>query len=192
MKRSSCADACAVNHDRPIARVTFQFIKGRKRCGPDLRKPPWSCAPAESGIIHSPDFYRAIVPHLRLGCCPAISAIRIAIKTQNEDISTALLLSAPRLSRPDLHLAVFERNRFANGTARIDPIRRREENQLVGQTGEHDHNNTQDRQYARSHRESSPGGRQLRSSRHDSLIVGVFEHRVNLLAQLRRVLVPMR
>src|SRR6266702_6755798 len=79
VERNCPADACSERHDWPIPRVTFQFIKDGKRGGPDLRKPRWSRAPAESGIIHSPDFYSTVIPHLGFGGCPAISAIRVAV-----------------------------------------------------------------------------------------------------------------
>src|SRR6266496_5845277 len=77
-------------------------------------------AAAESGIIHSPDFNCAIVPCLDLSSGPMLSAIGIAIKTQNIKVCTTLLLRSTRLRNPNFQFSVVERNDFANGPTRID------------------------------------------------------------------------
>src|SRR4029450_5663946 len=71
------------------------------------------------------------IPHLRLDGSPAISAICVAVKPQNENVCASLLLCAPRLRCPDFWLGVFKWKRFPTRAARIDRRPCRKKNQTI-------------------------------------------------------------
>src|SRR5262249_50677650 len=105
----------------------------------DLGKARRPGAVAKPGIVHPPDFYCAIIPHVGIGGCPPIRAIRVPIKTQDVDFGVAFFPGALRFCRPQFQFAILERNGFANRITGINWHPRWEENQMVRQmTKQHD------------------------------------------------------
>ena len=100
MERDGCAETRAVEHNWLAIRMALQFVERRERCRPDPRKPRRPSAAAKSGIIHSPDFDRSIVPFVGFGCDPALRAVRIAVEPQNVRTHAAVLLRSTRYCRP--------------------------------------------------------------------------------------------
>src|SRR5262249_22289582 len=133
MQRSSRSDACSKRNDWPPACVAFQLIKRCQRSRTDLGKSRGSCAAAESWIIDSPDFDGAVIPHLGLSNRPAFSAIRVAIKTQEINVRTAIGPCPLGLRNPHFQLSIFERHSFPNRTACIDGRSAWKQNQVVRQ-----------------------------------------------------------
>src|SRR5262249_32737820 len=132
------ADTCSEENNRPAICLALQFIKGCKRGWCDALKSGWPSAAAETRIIHSPNFDRALVPHLGLKRNPSIGPVGIAIKAQRVRFRPVLLLSKARTSRPDFQCAVLKRNHSPDSAAGINRIGCRKENQLIRQVCEHD------------------------------------------------------
>jgi hypothetical protein len=92
MKRAARAQTCAIKHNWLAIRMVLQFVERRENCRPDPRKPRRTSAAAKPGIIHSPDFNRAIVPCVSLFGHPALRAIGVAVEPQNVSIHATVLL----------------------------------------------------------------------------------------------------
>src|SRR5207237_6940639 len=100
MERGGCAETRGVEHNWLAIRMTLQFVERRERRRPNPGKPRRASAPAESGIIHSPDFDRSIVPFVGFRGDPVLRAIGVPVKLQNINIRTAFLLRSTRYCRP--------------------------------------------------------------------------------------------
>jgi hypothetical protein len=139
MECGGCADACAKDYNWPVRCLAFQFIECCECRRSDPRKPRWSGAPTEPGVIHSPDFNRTIIPHFGLGGRPAIRPIGISVKAQNVNVCSAFLLRESRLCRPHLQLTILEWQHFSNGAVSVNRGGRREKNQMIRQMTEEHH-----------------------------------------------------
>ena len=134
-----------------FAGFTLQRVERGHRRGRDPFQPRWTGAAAKSRIIHSPNFYGAVVPHLGFSGDPAIGTVRVTIKSQHVDFSAAKLLSATRARGPQFHFTILEWDGFSNRAVRINRLRRRKQNQLIRQTKEHRHKNAACREHACRH-----------------------------------------
>ena len=134
-----------------FASFVLQRVERGHRRGRDPFQPRRTSAAAESRIIHSPNFYGALIPHLGFCRDPAIGTIRVPIKSQHVDFGAAKLLSATRTRRPQFYFTILERHGFSNCAVRIDRLRRRKQNQLIRQTKEHRHKNAACREHACRH-----------------------------------------
>src|SRR4026207_1171137 len=106
---------------------------------PDLGKPRWPGTAAESGIIDSPDFDCAVIPHICLINGPTLSTVCVTIKAQNIYVRITFGSREARLRDPYFQLSVFERNGLANGAARVDRRSCWKQNQVVRQVTEKHH-----------------------------------------------------
>jgi hypothetical protein len=104
----------------------FEGIERGERGWSQSPEPRRSRAPAESRVIHPPNFHRAVVPHLGLVRNPAVGAISVAIKSQHVDLGLPTLFRDARLGRPDFQFAALEWNRLPHRRSCIDAVRGRE------------------------------------------------------------------
>src|SRR5437762_491348 len=125
MQRGGGSKARAENNNGPVAGGLLQLVERSERRRSQPREPRGACAAAEAGIIHSPNFDRPVIPHFRFGGDPAISAIGIAVETQDVDFGLAALLSQGGTRRPNFEVASLKRNGLPIRGARVDAVGRR-------------------------------------------------------------------
>ena len=106
------ANARAEKHNGMFASFASQRVERSGSRGRDPLQPRWTSAAAESRIIHSPDFYGALVPHLGFSRDPAIGTIRVTIKSQHVDFGVTALLGETRSRRPHFHFTLPRMGRF--------------------------------------------------------------------------------
>src|SRR5713101_4318302 len=152
-----CANARSENHNWTLGCFASERIERSQRCRRDSLQTRGTGAATKSWIVYSPQFYCAFVPHFRFERNPSVRAIRISIEAQNINFRTTAFLCEPGFCRPTFKLPVFERDHSPSSALGLNRVRRRKENELVRQSGEHEDNNAHDCNRAHANDNSAHG-----------------------------------